>query len=112
MATVAEKPQPLTGFFYAQSSFLTKSAKPFSLFTKRIEALLLTDFVYLQATFEALFREFDPCAVFCYLRSFRRVRIDFNSHITAAAAKANLDGQAVADSVIHCYFVQVSAVSS
>jgi hypothetical protein len=61
----------------------------------------------LQANFEQMFREFDRSCVFHYLRSFRRVRVDFETHVTAANAKLNLDGTPIADDIIHCYFIQV-----
>ena len=54
-----------------------------------------------------MFREFDPSCMFHYLRSFRRVRVDFEAHVTAANAKLNLDGTPIGDDIIHCYFIQV-----
>ena len=62
----------------------------------------------LQANFEMMFREFEPSCTFHYLRSFRRIRIDFDSHLSASNAKINLDGTPVGESIIHCYFIQVS----
>ena len=55
-----------------------------------------------------MFREFDPGCIFHYLRSFRRVRVDFETHGTAANAKLNLDGTPIGEDTIHCYFIQVS----
>ena len=60
-----------------------------------------------KAAFEAAFREFESGAMFHYLRSFRRIRVDFDSHLSASNAKANMDGTPFGDSIIHCYFIQV-----
>ena len=62
-----------------------------------------------QAKFECLFREFEPCAAFHYLRSFRRIRVDFDSHLSASKAKISMDNTPFGDTVINCYFVQVNA---
>ena len=55
-----------------------------------------------------MFREYEPNATFHYLRSFRRVRVDFEAHLAASRAKLELDGTPLGDNVIHCYFLQVS----
>ncbi len=65
------------------------------------------NFLCLQANFEAMFREFEPSALFHYLRSFRRIRVDFDSHLSASKAKISMDNTPVGDSIIHCYFIQV-----
>jgi len=57
--------------------------------------------------FETLFREYDCSACFHYLRCIRRIRVDFESHLTAAVAKQKLDNTLIANNVIHCYFIQV-----
>jgi hypothetical protein len=54
-----------------------------------------------------MFREFETTAVFHYLRSFRRIRIDFVSHLTASKAKATMDNTPLGNNIIHCYFIQV-----
>lgn len=61
----------------------------------------------IKSNFETMFREFEQSATFHYLRSFRRVRIDFSSHLCASSAKANLDNTPLGDNIIHCYFIQV-----
>ncbi len=61
----------------------------------------------LQANFEAMFREYETNATFHYLRSFRRVRVDFEAHLAASRAKLALDGTPLNNNVIHCYFLQV-----
>ncbi len=60
-----------------------------------------------KAAFESAFREFEAGAAFHYLRSFRRVRVDFDSHLSASNAKANMDGTPFGNGAIHCYFIQV-----
>ena len=61
----------------------------------------------LQGNFEAMFREYEPNATFHYLRSFRRVRVDFEAHLAASRAKLSMDGTPLGNNVIHCYFLQV-----
>ena len=65
---------------------------------------------FLQAKFECIFREFEPLAAFHYLRSFRRIRVDFESHLSASKAKISMDNTPFGETVINCYFVQVSPV--
>jgi len=61
-----------------------------------------------KASFEAMFREYEPNATFHYLRSFRRVRVDFEAHLAASSAKLSLDGTPMENNnVIHCYFLQI-----
>ena len=68
------------------------------------------DLFLFQTNFESLFRDFESTALFHYLRSFRRIRVDFESHLSASKAKATMDNTIVGDKVIHCYFIQVSNV--
>ena len=63
-----------------------------------------------KTSFETMFREYDCGASFHYLRCIRRIRVDFESHLTASVAKQKLDNTLVANNVIHCYFIQVSLV--
>ena len=65
-----------------------------------------------QSNFETMFREYEPNATFHYLRSFRRVRVDFEEHIAASSAKLSLDGTPLGNNVIHCYFLQVKPIKS
>ena len=61
-----------------------------------------------RAKFVCIFREFEQCSVaFHYLRSFRRIRVDFESHLSASKAKISMDNTPFGDTVINCYFVQV-----
>jgi hypothetical protein len=54
-----------------------------------------------------MFREFESSASFHYLRSFRRIRVDFSAHDLASAAKAAMDNALVGDYVIRCFFIEV-----
>lgn len=74
-------------------------------------ALMVFDNEGIKANFEQMFREFDPSCLFHYLRSFRRVRVDFETHLTAANAKLNLDGTPIGEDIIHCYFIQLLSPS-
>lgn len=65
------------------------------------------DNIDIKANFEAMFREYESNATFHYLRSFRRVRVDFEAHLAASRAKLELDGTPLGDNVIHCYFLQI-----
>lgn len=69
--------------------------------------LSVFDSVEVKANFEAMFREYEPNATFHYLRSFRRVRVDFEAHPAASSAKLSLDGTPMGNNVIHCYFLQI-----
>jgi len=62
-----------------------------------------------KSEFEEEFLAFDKTAAFYYIRTFRRVRIDFSSTSQAASARNQLDLklQVVGDSPIHCYFIKV-----
>lgn len=69
--------------------------------------LSVFDNLDVKANFEAMFREYEPNATFHYLRSFRRVRVDFEAHLAASSAKLSLDGTPLGNNVIHCYFLQI-----
>lgn len=69
--------------------------------------LSVFDNIDTKAHFEAMFREYEPNATFHYLRSFRRVRVDFEAHVAASSAKLSLDGTPMGNNVIHCYFLQI-----
>ena len=57
--------------------------------------------------FESLFLAFDKSAAFYYIRTFRRVRIDFLSTTEATGAKNHLDQKIIGGSPIHCYFIKI-----
>jgi len=60
-----------------------------------------------KADFESLFIAFDPSAAFYYIRTFRRVRIDFEGPDEAARAKTHLDMKVIGINPIHCYFIKI-----
>lgn len=60
-----------------------------------------------KAHFESLFRDFEVGAAFHYLPSFRRIRVDFESHLSASNAKQHMDSTIMGENTIHCYFIQV-----
>jgi len=61
----------------------------------------------IKSEFEAEFLAFDKTAAFYYIRTFRRVRIDFSSSSKAAAARTELDMKVFGVNPIHCYFIKV-----
>ena len=67
-------------------------------------------FIFLQAHFERMFRDFEVGAAFHYLPSFRRIRVDFASHLSASKAKQHMESTIIGENTIHCYFIQVSIV--
>ena len=67
--------------------------------------------IFLQAHFERMFRDFEVGAAFHYLPSFRRIRVDFASHLSASKAKQHMESTIIGENTIHCYFIQVSIVS-
>ena len=54
-----------------------------------------------------MFRDFEVGATFHYLPSFRRIRVDFESHLSASNAKQHMDSTIIGENTIHCYFIQV-----
>jgi len=60
-----------------------------------------------KSEFESKFLVFEANAAFYYIRTFRRVRIDFTNHLVASAAKNKLDMGIVGNNTIHCYFIKV-----
>ena len=60
-----------------------------------------------KSNFEIMFREYDQSASFHYLRSFRRIRVDFESNLSATMAKQKLDNTLMGNNAIHCYLIQV-----
>jgi len=60
-----------------------------------------------KANFEAMFLVYDKTAAFYYIRTFRRVRIDFAGAEQATEAKQKLDTKVVGSNPIHCYYIKV-----
>ncbi|KAF2900327.1 hypothetical protein ILUMI_05862 [Ignelater luminosus] len=55
---------------------------------------------------EELFRIYDPQVTFQWLRSFKRVRVNFQTPLAAASARIQLHQYKINESVITCYFAQ------
>lgn len=55
---------------------------------------------------EDLFRPFDEEVTFQWLRSFRRLRVNFQTPFAAASARIQLNQYKINESVISCYFAQ------
>jgi len=60
-----------------------------------------------KSEFESQFLTYDSDIAFYYIRTFRRVRIDFTSHSAAAAAKSQLDAAVVGQNTMHCYWLRL-----
>ncbi|XP_060922988.1 calcipressin-1-like isoform X1 [Limanda limanda] len=66
----------------------------------------------LKASFEALFRSFDPEVQFQYFRSFRRVRISFSDALAAAEARLRLHKTDFSGKEMRLYFAQSVHIGS
>lgn len=60
----------------------------------------------LKAEMEELFRMFSSSASFQWLKSFRRLRVNFDNGVAAANARIHLHQYQFGQSVITCYFAQ------
>ncbi|KAF5279930.1 hypothetical protein FQA39_LY18194 [Lamprigera yunnana] len=59
-----------------------------------------------KAELEDLFRIYDANVTFQWLRSFKRLRVNFQTSLAAASARLQLHQYRINDSVITCYFAQ------
>ncbi|XP_041834810.1 calcipressin-1-like isoform X1 [Melanotaenia boesemani] len=66
----------------------------------------------LKASFESLFRSFDPEVQFQYFRSFRRVRISFSDALAAAEARLRLHKTDFNGKEMRLYFAQSVHIGS
>lgn len=78
---------------------------PTSLIVTNIHADVFVD-DQLKADMEELFRFFSPAATFQWLKSFRRLRVIFDTGVAAANARIQLHQYPFGKSVITCYFAQ------
>lgn len=78
---------------------------PSSLIVTNIHADVFVD-DQLKGDMEELFRFFSPAATFQWLKSFRRLRVLFDSGVAAANARIQLHQYPFGKSVITCYFAQ------
>ncbi|KAG7503445.1 hypothetical protein JOB18_038489 [Solea senegalensis] len=66
----------------------------------------------LKASFEALFRSFDPEVQFQYFKSFRRIRISFSDALAAAEARLRLHKTDFNGKEMRLYFAQSVHIGS
>ncbi|CRK97921.1 CLUMA_CG011296, isoform A [Clunio marinus] len=67
----------------------------------------------LKAEMESLFRAFSDDVTFQWLKSFRRLRVNYKDAISAANARIQLHQYKINESIINCYFAQpVTPVSN
>jgi len=79
---------------------------PKSLIVTNVDLAVFVDDL-VKSEFQSRFLAFEAGAAFYYIRTFRRVRVDFSTHLAAAAAKSQLDMGVVGNNTIHCYFIKV-----
>lgn len=60
----------------------------------------------MRSKFESLFTSYDPNVTFRYLKSFRRVRLDFTNPQTAETARSNLIEYRLGNTEFKCYSAQ------
>lgn len=78
---------------------------PTSLIVTNIHSDVFAD-EQLKAEFEKLFEFFSPTVKFQWFRSFKRLRVNFDSAVAAANARIQLHQYQYGKSVITCYFAQ------
>jgi len=82
-----------------------------SLIVTNVDLVVFTD-ALAKAEFESRFLVFDPDISFYYIRTFRRVRIDFSCRSLASAAKGSMDAAVIGGNTIHVYWLRICAPSS
>jgi len=82
-----------------------------SLIVTNVDLVVFTD-PLAKAEFESRFSVFDPDIIFYYIRTFRRVRIDFSCRSLASEAKASMDAAVVGGNTVHVYWLRMCAPSS
>lgn len=79
---------------------------PKSLIVTNVDIAVFMDSLT-KADFESRFLVYDSDITFYYIRTFRRVRVDFSSHSSAAMAKSKVDLTVVGGDAIHCYWLRM-----
>nr|CAG4645180.1 EOG090X0FJX [Leptodora kindtii] len=87
----------------ASTEDVKKDASPTSLIVTNLPQPLFKE-PHLKTEFESLFLTFDEAAVFHYLRSFRRARVDLSSAEVTAKARVHLHQTPFGETIINCYF--------
>lgn len=83
---------------------------PTSLIITNLDATVFND-PEQKDIFESIFRQYDPNATFQYFKSFRRIRVNFESPALAAKARIHAHQTQFGDSIINCYFAQQQAAN-
>jgi len=76
------------------------------LIVTNVDPSVFTD-QYFKSKFEHLFRSYDQNVDFKYLKSFKRVRLDFSSERNAETARLNLNNYRLGNSTFRCYRAQM-----
>jgi len=82
-----------------------------SLIVTNVDLVVFTE-PLAKAEFESRFSVFDPDIIFYYIRTFRRVRIDFSCRSLAATAKTSMDAAVVGGNTVHVYWLRMCAPST
>jgi hypothetical protein len=84
----------------------TKRAESNILIVTNVDPNVFSDSL-VKAKFESLFTVYDEKVLFRYLKSFRRVRLDFSSARQAEAARLNLNNYKLGNTTFKCYLAQM-----
>jgi len=82
-----------------------------SLIVTNVDLVVFTE-PLAKAEFESRFSVFDPDIIFYYIRTFRRVRIDFSCRSLAATAKTSMDAALVGGNTVHVYWLRMCTPST
>lgn len=76
------------------------------LIVTNVDRSIFTD-IQMKSNFESLFLPFDNNITFRYLKSFRRVRVDFTDPYKAEQARLKLNNYPLGDTEFKCYAAQI-----
>ncbi|CAG2179951.1 unnamed protein product, partial [Oppiella nova] len=77
---------------------------PTSLIITNIDSRVFTADADVRDHFEETFKKFDTSATFQYFKSFRRVRVNYCSGMSAAQARIRCHQMRIGDEIVNCYF--------